>query len=148
MIIYWNRLWISANLAKIKAFDTCLFCSMQSGLVKFLPVNDRPWYSICHRLYIYKVLFCFFYTRSCPSIINICSNHMRITDNFVIGKIDDLHISHNASDMEANIRVLLISNSINHSSLDVNGLELPCLSATLCFTRLRSQGSSLMRSWC
>ena len=47
--------------------------------------------------------------------------------------IDDLLISHNASGMGANIRVLLIRNSSSHSSLDVNGLELPCLSATLCF---------------
>ena len=54
--------------------------------------------------------------------------------------IDDLHISHNASGMGANIQVLLIRNSSSHSSLDVNGLELPCLAATLCFTRLRSQG--------
>ena len=54
--------------------------------------------------------------------------------------IDDLHISHNASGMGANIRVLLIRNSSSHSSLDVNGLELPCLAATLCVTRLSSQG--------
>ena len=47
--------------------------------------------------------------------------------------IDDLHISHNASGMGANIRVLLTRNSSSHSSLDVNGLELPCLAATLCF---------------
>ena len=46
--------------------------------------------------------------------------------------IDDLHISHNASGMEANLRVLLIRNSSSHSSLVVNGLELPCLAATLC----------------
>ena len=52
--------------------------------------------------------------------------------------IDDLHISHNASGMGANIRVLLIRNSSSHSSLDVNGLELPCLAATMCFTRLRN----------
>ena len=61
--------------------------------------------------------------------------------------IDDLHISHNASGMGANMRVLLIRNSSSHSSLDVNGLELPCLAATLCFTRLCNQGNSLMRSW-
>ena len=52
--------------------------------------------------------------------------------------IDDLHISHNASGMGANIRVLLIRNSSSHSSLDVNGFELPCLAATMCFTRLRN----------
>ena len=52
--------------------------------------------------------------------------------------IDDLHISHNASGMGANIRVFLIRNSSSHSSLDVNGLELPCLAATMCFTRLRN----------
>ena len=52
--------------------------------------------------------------------------------------IDDLHISHNASGMGANIRVLLIRNSSSHSSLDVNGLEFPCLAATMCFTRLRN----------
>ena len=46
--------------------------------------------------------------------------------------IDDLHISHNASGMEANICVLLIRNANSHSSLVVNGLELPCLVATLC----------------
>ena len=55
--------------------------------------------------------------------------------------IDDLHISDNASGMEANIRVFLICNSSSHGSLDVNGLELPC------FTRLRYQDNSLMRSW-
>ena len=60
--------------------------------------------------------------------------------------IDYLHISHNASGREANIQVLLIRNSSSHTSLDVKGLELPCLAATLCFTRLRNQGSSLMRS--
>ena len=60
--------------------------------------------------------------------------------------IGDSHISHNASGMEANIRVLLIRNSSSHSSLDVNGLELPCLASTLCFTRLCNQGNSLMRS--
>ena len=53
--------------------------------------------------------------------------------------IDILHISHNASGMGANIRVLLIRNSSSHNSLDVNGLELPCLAATKCFTRLRNQ---------
>ena len=53
--------------------------------------------------------------------------------------IDNLHISHNASGMGANIWVLLIRNSSSHSSLDVNGLELPCLAATICFTRLRNQ---------
>ena len=47
--------------------------------------------------------------------------------------IDDLHISHNASGMEANMQVLLIRNSSSHSSWDVNGLELPCLAATLCY---------------
>ena len=60
--------------------------------------------------------------------------------------IDDLHISHNALGMGANIRVLLIRNSSSHSSLDVNGLELLCLAATLCFTRLCNQGNSLMCS--
>ena len=54
-------------------------------------------------------------------------------------KIDDLHISHNALGMGANIRVFLIRNSSSHSLLDVNGLELPCLAATMCFTRLRNQ---------
>ena len=53
--------------------------------------------------------------------------------------IDNLHKSHNASGMGANIWVLLIRNSSSHSSLDVNGLELPCLAATMCFTRLRNQ---------
>ena len=53
--------------------------------------------------------------------------------------IDNLHISHNASGMGANIRVLLIRNSSSHSSFDVNGLELPCLAATMRFTRLRNQ---------
>ena len=61
--------------------------------------------------------------------------------------IDDLHISHNALGMEANIRVLLIRNSSSHSSLDVNGLKLPCLAATMRFTRLRNQDNSLIRSW-
>ena len=46
-------------------------------------------------------------------------------------RIDDLHISHNASGMGANIQVLLVRNSSSHSSLDVNGLELPCLAATI-----------------
>ena len=53
--------------------------------------------------------------------------------------IDDLHISHNASGMGANIRVLLIRSSSSHSSLDVNDLAFPCLAATMCFTRLRNQ---------
>ena len=47
-------------------------------------------------------------------------------------QIDDLHISHNASGMEANIRVLLICSSSSHSSLVVNSLELPWLAATSC----------------
>ena len=63
-------------------------------------------------------------------------------------RIDDLYISHNASGMEANTWVLLIRNSSSHSSLDVNGLEFPCLATTLCFTRICNQGSSLMCSWC
>ena len=46
-------------------------------------------------------------------------------------KIDNLRISHNASGMEANVRVLLIRNSSSHSSLDENGLEFPCLAATI-----------------
>ena len=45
--------------------------------------------------------------------------------------VDDLHISHNASGVEANIPVLFIRNSSSHSSLVVNGLELPCLVTTL-----------------
>ena len=53
--------------------------------------------------------------------------------SFWLLPIDDLHISHNGSGMGANIRVLLIRNSSSHSSLNVNGLELPCLAATLCF---------------
>ena len=57
--------------------------------------------------------------------------------------IDDLHISHNASGMEANIRVLLIRISSSHSSLNVNGLELPCLAATLC---LRDYITKVIRS--
>ena len=63
-----------------------------------------------------------------------------------MASIDNLHISRNALGMDANIRVFLIRNSSSHSSLDVNGLELLCLAATLCFTRLCYQGSSLMRS--
>ena len=58
--------------------------------------------------------------------------------------IDDLYISHDASGMEANIRVLSIRNSSSHSSLDVNGLELPYLAAAMCFTRLRNQAQSLL----
>ena len=68
--------------------------------------------------------------------------HVRSSENHpheTLHAIDDLHISHNASGMGANIRVLLIRNSSSHSSLDVNGLELPCLAATMCFTRLRNQ---------
>ena len=68
--------------------------------------------------------------------------------NLWMMQIDNLHIFHNASGMEVNIQVFLIRNSSSHSSLDVNGLKLPCLAATLYFTRLRYQGSSLMRSWC
>ena len=56
-----------------------------------------------------------------------------------IKQIDDLHISHSASGMGANIPVLLIRNSSSHSSLDVNGLELPWIAAKLCFTRLCNQ---------
>ena len=40
--------------------------------------------------------------------------------------------SSNASGMEANIQVLLIRKFSSHSSSVVNGLELPCLAATLC----------------
>ena len=81
----------------------------------------------------------------------VISNFQTIQIDLVIIRMiksatDDLHISHNASGMEASIRVLLIRNSNSHSSLDVNGLELPCLAATLCFTRLRNQDNSLMRS--
>ena len=57
----------------------------------------------------------------------------------LVQAIDNLHISHNASGMGANIQVLLVRISSSHSSLDVNGLELPCLAATMCFTRLRNQ---------
>ena len=63
--------------------------------------------------------------------------------------IDNLHISHNASGMGANIRVLLIRNSSSHSSLDVNGLELPCLAHIAAQCVLRDYvtiGNSLMRS--
>ena len=45
--------------------------------------------------------------------------------------IDGLHISHNASGMEANIRVLLTRNSGSHSSLDVNGFGFPVLSGNI-----------------
>ena len=65
--------------------------------------------------------------------------HKQTTSACWTYRIDNLHISHNASGMGANIRVLLIRNSSSHSSLDVNGLELPCLAATMCFTRLRNQ---------
>ena len=64
----------------------------------------------------------------------------------IVPLIDDLHISHNALGMEANIRVLLIRSS-SHSSLDVNDLERSCLAAALCFMRLCNQDNSLMRSW-
>ena len=77
------------------------------------------------------------------------TEHVGITIPFCISKKPGeilIFISHNASSMEANIRVLLIHNFSSYSSLDVNGLELPCLTATLCFTRLRNQGNSLMRS--
>ena len=60
--------------------------------------------------------------------------------------IDNLRISNNASGMGANIWEFLICNSSSHRSLDVNSFELPCLVATLCFTRLHYQGSSLMCS--
>ena len=63
-------------------------------------------------------------------ILHILSSLLKVS--IVDMPIDDLHISHNALGMEANIRVLLIRNSSSHSSLVVNGLELPCLAATLC----------------
>ena len=59
--------------------------------------------------------------------------------------IDDLQISHNASGMEANIRVLLICNSSSHSPLVVKGMELPCLAATLCLYMTRV--ARTVRSW-
>ena len=64
-------------------------------------------------------------------------NNNRHYSQLVHFEIDDLHISHNASGMGANIRVFLIRNS-SHSSLDVNSLELPCLAATMCFARRRN----------
>ena len=84
-----------------------------------------------------------------------CKNQISHTNSGAVNRgpntvnapwIDNLRISHNASGMEANIRVFLIRNSSSHSSLDVYGLALPCLAATLCFTRLHYQGSSLMHS--
>ena len=48
--------------------------------------------------------------------------------------IDDLYISHNASGMEANIRVLLICNSSSHSSLvRCQRLAAPVLSGNIVF---------------
>ena len=62
-----------------------------------------------------------------------------------VGVIDDFHISHNALGMEANIRVLLIRNSSSHSSLVVNGLEFPCLAATLCL--YKTMVTKVVCSW-
>ena len=62
--------------------------------------------------------------------------------------MDNLHISHNALGMGANIRVLLIRNSSSHSSLVVNGFELPCLAAQCVLRDYVTNGNSLMRSWC
>ena len=63
--------------------------------------------------------------------------------------IDDLHISHNALGIEANIQVLLIHNSSSHSSLVVTGLELQCLAGNIVFVQdYGYQGSLLMCSWC
>ena len=74
--------------------------------------------------------------------------YLRIFIGYTIGIIDDLHISHNASGMGANIRVLLIRNSSSHSSLDVNGFELPCLRQQCVLRDYVTHGNSLMRSWC
>ena len=51
--------------------------------------------------------------------------------------IDDLHISHNALGVGANIRVLLIRKSSSHSSLVINGKEFLCVAATLCLYETR-----------
>ena len=48
-----------------------------------------------------------------------------------------MDISHNASGLEANIRVLLILNSSSHSPMIDNSLEPPCLAATLCLCETR-----------
>ena len=54
--------------------------------------------------------------------------------------IDNLHISHNALGMEANIWVLLIPSSSSHTSLVVNSLELLCLAVTLCLYEMMVTG--------
>ena len=51
--------------------------------------------------------------------------------------IYDLHISHNAFNLEASILVLLIHNSRSHGSLVFNSLELLCLATTLCLYKTR-----------
>ena len=93
--------------------------------------------SIINRFHIIQVKNVYSHHKLLPSqtILSQCTS---IIDE---GIMDNLRISHNASGMEANIRVFLIRNSSSHSSLDVNGLELPCLAATLCFTRLHYRGS-------
>ena len=61
-------------------------------------------------------------------------------NRFALHWIDDMRISHNASGLEANIRVVLILNSSSHSSLIIYGLELPFLAATLCLYETRVTG--------
>ena len=56
----------------------------------------------------------------------------KISDIFVSNEIDYLRISHNASDMEAYIRVLSIRNSSSHSSL-CQRLGTPVLSCIIVF---------------
>ena len=46
-----------------------------------------------------------------------------------------MHLSHNASGMEANIQVLSIRSSSSHSSLVVNSLRAPVLSGNIMFVR-------------
>ena len=54
--------------------------------------------------------------------------------------MDDLHIFHNASGVEAKIRVLLIRNISSHSLLVVSGLEHPCNYDNCVYTRLGLPG--------
>ena len=89
----------------------------------------------CFLFFIF-ISFCFVYHTKDKEASRSSHNAFIQFHFSVYAPIDDLNISHNASGMEANIRVLLIRYSSSHSSLDVNNLELPCLAATLCFTRL------------
>ena len=62
-------------------------------------------------------------------------------------RIDDLHISHNASGVGANVCVLLVHNSSSHISLDEKWLGAPRLSGNIVFYTAKLLIKSLCCDW-